>query len=346
MMDEIAWTAVVGTLIASVILWTAALRIWQSGRPLIPIQSHSTPWGVVDLAIAIGIWVACIGFADAVRLFITGTDSRGPLDALDPTAQIVVLWISGLATLGICVLIAAALFVRHRVTLSDLGWNSQHVASDVVLGLKAFAMLAPIVYGIQLLLTRLVESKHPLIEMLKSNPRIEFVLVVGFAAVIVAPVAEEFLFRVLLQSWLERMFSGRESTESLIFGGHQNKPQPPQLNVEEVPVEAVLVAEASASAANVPDKNPYLSPRDFDASKPRDVASGVGRVQIVPIVLSSVFFALSHYSHGPDPIPLFVFALGLGYLYQRTHRILPCIVLHFLLNACSLAALWMVIFQH
>jgi membrane protease YdiL (CAAX protease family) len=40
----------------------------------------------------------------------------------------------------------------------------------------------------------------------------------------------------------------------------------------------------------------------------------------------------------PDPIPLFVLALGLGYLYRQTHRILPCIVVHLLLNACSLTA--------
>ena len=50
-------------------------------------------------------------------------------------------------------------------------------------------------------------------------------------------------------------------------------------------------------------------------------------------------FALAHWSHGLDPIPLFLLAIGLGYLYQRTHRIVPCIVLHFLLNLCSLVAL-------
>jgi membrane protease YdiL (CAAX protease family) len=32
-------------------------------------------------------------------------------------------------------------------------------------------------------------------------------------------------------------------------------------------------------------------------------------------------------------------AVGLGYLYQRTHRVVSCVVVHFLLNSCSLAAL-------
>ena len=34
----------------------------------------------------------------------------------------------------------------------------------------------------------------------------------------------------------------------------------------------------------------------------------------------------------------------LGCLFQRTHRIVPCIVVHFLLNASSLMILWMVVY--
>jgi len=37
-----------------------------------------------------------------------------------------------------------------------------------------------------------------------------------------------------------------------------------------------------------------------------------------PILLSAGLFAALHATHGPDPIPLFLLALGLGYLYQRT----------------------------
>jgi membrane protease YdiL (CAAX protease family) len=59
----------------------------------------------------------------------------------------------------------------------------------------------------------------------------------------------------------------------------------------------------------------------------------------LPIVCSAGVFALLHVGHGPDPIPLFVFALALGYLYQRTGRILPSLTLHFLLNGVSLVML-------
>jgi membrane protease YdiL (CAAX protease family) len=50
---------------------------------------------------------------------------------------------------------------------------------------------------------------------------------------------------------------------------------------------------------------------------------------------------MMHIGTGLDPIPLFVLGLALGYLYQRTHRILPCIVLHALFNGFSLGILWL-----
>jgi membrane protease YdiL (CAAX protease family) len=39
----------------------------------------------------------------------------------------------------------------------------------------------------------------------------------------------------------------------------------------------------------------------------------------------------------PDPIPLLLFASVLGFLYFRTHRIVPSIVLHMALNGTTMA---------
>ena len=36
------------------------------------------------------------------------------------------------------------------------------------------------------------------------------------------------------------------------------------------------------------------------------------------------------------PIALFLLGLALGYLYRRTGSLLPCIVVHFLLNAMTM----------
>ena len=66
---------------------------------------------------------------------------------------------------------------------------------------------------------------------------------------------------------------------------------------------------------------------------------------VTPIAISSAIFAALHYTHGPDWIPLFGLALGLGYLYRRTHRITPGLVVHLLLNLVSMLALCVEIYQ-
>jgi hypothetical protein len=58
-----------------------------------------------------------------------------------------------------------------------------------------------------------------------------------------------------------------------------------------------------------------------------------------PIVVSSGLFSPAHLGNGPDPIPIFFLALGLGYLYRQTHRLWPGIVVRALLNAFSTAVL-------
>jgi membrane protease YdiL (CAAX protease family) len=65
-----------------------------------------------------------------------------------------------------------------------------------------------------------------------------------------------------------------------------------------------------------------------------------------PIVISSVAFGLAHFGYGPEPVPLLLLGLVLGYLYQRTHRIVPCIVAHALFNLFTMIILWRLVYHH
>ena len=61
---------------------------------------------------------------------------------------------------------------------------------------------------------------------------------------------------------------------------------------------------------------------------------------MLPIVISSFLFAAMHGGQWPAPVPLFFLALVLGYLYHQTHRLLPSLVVHALLNGSTFLTLW------
>jgi membrane protease YdiL (CAAX protease family) len=123
------------------------------------------------------------------------------------------------------------------------------------------------------------------------------------AAVVSAPIVEEFLFRGIVQGWMER-----------ILVDHP------------VPAEIAMPTEAASTSADESQQIPASTPVE---------AANAGRPSWAPIVCSSLLFAFAHIGHGPDPIPIFFLALGLGYLYRQTHRIWPGVVVHLLLNAFS-----------
>jgi membrane protease YdiL (CAAX protease family) len=60
-----------------------------------------------------------------------------------------------------------------------------------------------------------------------------------------------------------------------------------------------------------------------------------------PILISGTLFALAHLGHGVAPASLLPLGMALGYVYQRTHRIVPSMVCHALFNAFSLLMLWL-----
>lgn len=55
-----------------------------------------------------------------------------------------------------------------------------------------------------------------------------------------------------------------------------------------------------------------------------------------PMIFSSVLFAAMHLGQGAAPIPLFVLALALGYLYRQTGNITAPMIVHMVLNGSTI----------
>jgi membrane protease YdiL (CAAX protease family) len=323
--DMLLGVVVLVLLIASVGTWFYLFDHMQHGPILAHEPRRPVPWH--------GFWallpVALVVLTISTAIFEAGTVPEAkPETAADLVSQLAKAGSLQLALVGA---IMVALIAVSQTTWADLGLprNLREFGEDVGIGVLAWlASLLP-VYGTQLVLVTLFghAEGHPLIQMIEQHGSPMLFVLAFAAAVVVAPLCEELMFRLVLQGWLEK-WEDRELGWRSAIGA-------PNELVEVVAPDGSARADASVAESRVlaEELETVLPPQ-----------KGVGGLPYgwFPIGLSSILFALAHVGWGPDPVALFLLALILGYVYQRTHRIVPSIVTHALFNGMALFALWRV----
>jgi membrane protease YdiL (CAAX protease family) len=287
----------------------------QKATPIMPYEPRRpAPWNGIDVLMFLGIMflaeIACL------KIGMLGSGTHFPDEGAVPDSQQQYLLVTAhfVGSLMTLILGAAMLSVRVAATPIDLGWNAARIPYDLKCGAIAFAVIAPVVFAVQLLLTKVVPYEHPVIELIQQRPSGMMLVVLTVSTVLIAPLFEEFLFRVLLQGWLEKV------EESWLSRLREDQDKPSD--------------EVSATIENTVNIDP--NPADGGVSKVSLFGITPG---FLPIAISSLIFSLMHYGQGPAMVPLFVFAVVLGFLYRQTHRLLPSFTVHFLLNAVSMAML-------
>ncbi len=321
------------------ILWLASISTWivllsrrsRHGAILDYEPRSPVPWGAPAALVTV-LYVSLV--------FIAGVGEEAAQQAKEQNPSQVLGYLLGFIIsqtliVGVIVFIVAVL---SGAKLRDLGMPSsiRELACDVRIGFIAFlAALAP-VHAIQQLLFYVLgldkeSSSHPLIQMVSGDEsNFTLLLLASVVAVVVAPLAEEILFRLLLQGWLEKW-------EDLWLGwrrlAHTNELTGDVVlePILQPPNDAALLPVTIDETGPLTEPTPEIPPTSGIASLP---------FGWMPILFSSLLFAIAHYGHGPDPVALFVLALILGYVYQRTHRIVPTIVAHALFNAFAMVILW------
>ncbi len=208
------------------------------------------------------------------------------------------------------------------------------------------------------------ELAHPAEQLLRGGTPVEKAIAVVMA-VIVAPLVEEFLFRVLLQGWLEALWSR----------WRRKYPELRAAPVSWVPIvlPAVPFALMHLRFGKEPVSSQYMTSLflgqmtadlltlglaiailRFAAGataadlgwKPEKLRSDakLGLLALVAVIgpllmLQAALVVLvksTGMNYALDPIPLFLLALVFGVLYHRTHRLAPSLVLHMAFNATSI----------
>jgi membrane protease YdiL (CAAX protease family) len=250
--------------------------------------------------------------------------------------------------------------------LRDLGLTFRGWRREASVGIVAVLVLMPIVYSVQVACVSFLglpdqereKYKHPLEKMLRDNFSPGVAAVAFLSAVVLAPVFEELLFRGFIQSWLAKALERLAG----LFCPSQSEPAfaPP-------PPEETLQAD-SVAAPTSPDpdfiglptgQGPDIGYWEAADESPEPVR-GDDRPQENPessdlrcrpcspfwtgtaIALTSLIFAALHAAQWPAPIPLFLLAVGLGVVYQRTGSLIAPICMHAVFNAFSTLMLFFV----
>lgn len=205
-----------------------------------------------------------------------------------------------------------------------------------------------------------LERAHPVVVLLSGDTSPTTFLLCLFAVVVMAPVAEEFFFRLLLQGTFEKLdfrfqrvmrYSGRLLgvvpilLSSLLFAApHARDPKTPQAVEELIRLftidsltKALVVAGAIVYLKGFRGATWTDLGLRFDTFR-KDVQLAVSAflAVVVPIYIIQEGLGRLLPNTVPDPVPLFFFALALGYLYFRTHRLMPAILLHLIFNATAI----------
>jgi membrane protease YdiL (CAAX protease family) len=258
-------------------------------------------------------------------------------------------------------------------------WNGLHVLAVFLV----FELVAPLVAGGLLGMLRRQEPaahqtaaeeveeadvRHAIEDLLRADPGFGTWLLCGVIAVLVAPVVEEILYRLLLQGWLEaeerharRRFPALRllipglapvAAVSLLFALRHFRtaapPMEPDLARQSLMLQAVLSACTLAFAVWLLRAHSGATVADLGFIREK-LLSDVGLGLLACAAVCAPVLVLQHLAAGyvvpedvaADPIPLFFLALALGTVYYRTHRIIPAIVTHMAFNATSLALFWL-----
>jgi membrane protease YdiL (CAAX protease family) len=331
-------------LLGMVLVWAWALgRFWR-GQPILPerpiVPMRRAPWGAVTV-----FWVVVLyGFVhvEVGRAYAAATGRHAapvkqadhaqpqPVDDARPAVddpkvdennemtQIDLLL--QLAAINSLLLILVPLLVRctSGATLADLGLSLAGWRRQLAIGVGAALLITPVVILIQIVAIQVWRShKHPVEEMVLDSFSPGIALLAVASAMVLAPMIEELLFRVIVQRWLTRFARPRGSSAWIAKN-----------QAHGVPAGAEITAQIDETATSSSEAIPLGQDAVLDpaGSEPRPSLA---------IVSTSLLFAAMHAAQWPAPIAIFVLSVALGALYKRTGSLFAAIAMHGTFNGFS-----------
>ena len=338
--------------------------IWVLVRLLLalPVLPPSTPrlvpWRGRSVVVAILFWLAINLAVPTAYRAVQGPGPGGPnanfavqdeakVD-MKPGELMTLSAVQNAATLALVPLLLAA---TCRARPRDFGLADPGPLKQVARGVVAYPLLAPVVFGVMgLSILIWGRDPHPLEKAIGEDKSPGMAILLVLAGVVLAPIAEELVFRGIFLGWLTRL--ALKPKKPAATAADVGEPVPAVAEVgpplmETVEIESIEEAPSSSppETAELATVNPYAAPAAPIAPPPAEPADTPLEARPLPFlaanVLVSLTFAALHAPVWPTPIPIFFLSLGLGFLYQRTGSLLGPIALHMTFNGVSTALMFL-----
>jgi hypothetical protein len=199
----VPWTLFLGSLLT---WWIIAQRLWAGETPLAAKERPADVWNPAATAVT----VAMIGLTlyDRYSALVVEVADKKPRAITVESVQSQTVF-----NAVILLILIILLDFAGRFSLNDYGFDIRSWRDDLRDGGMTFlAAVAPVIlmlYATSPL--RSDETKHSFLKLLHDSPSANVVLSIALAVLVSAPLAEELMFRVVLQSALRQRFSARVS---------------------------------------------------------------------------------------------------------------------------------------
>ncbi|GHT46900.1 hypothetical protein FACS189454_08750 [Planctomycetales bacterium] len=193
-------------------------------------------------------------------------------------------------------------------------------------------------------------TEHPLAQLIEKNKSSVLFIVVGLlSGVILAPLTEEFLFRLVLQDYLERKFArlpnaglvGAAFVFALLHGAKRGDLDEnilffSLLGAGLANLITILAGIYYLYAVRKIPIGQYFFQNNWNRRK-TGMFAGIFLITIPTVMGLNAVLQLLYPNAVVDPVPLFFFAVVLGWVFQQTRQLVVCVAMHAALNAISFA---------
>ena len=207
--DILLVSLAVAAVTASFAMAVRVLAMREPGQPLVAAQ----PWEPVAWD---GPDVAALFLVQVMFGLVAANSGPKPMPVLHQLS-------AGTASTVAATFVGVWILRSRGASWRSLGLITRSFGSDAKLALAALALVLAPLLTLSSGLDQLVPYRHPIIDFLSEHRDPLSLAMVFVSAVVVAPIAEEFFFRGVLQGWLQKRLPelgglGAIAIASLAFG--------------------------------------------------------------------------------------------------------------------------------